>query len=227
MALAAFANHHALTLAAKQLCGQKKLAFFGFGMCRCALVLLHTLPDAAEQLLRYNGRDAAGDDHILIPVFANVLAVFEQSIEAAHAERFSLPRCKPPGIEILKNGSHGFSIGILRENLRRRRRGLRINNQLLRLLVQRVAQWDSAAVVLAFEGVFFLSAMDLLGQLSGVKLGISFQHGLQDDALRAFGDMFFGGNDFHTVLLKDVRLVGAVIAVSEKAAQLPDEDDLE
>ena len=77
VALAAFTNHHALTLAAEQLCGQQELAFFGFGVRRCAFVFLHALLNAIEQILRHDSRNAAGNDHILIAVLTNVFSIFQ------------------------------------------------------------------------------------------------------------------------------------------------------
>ena len=96
----------------------------------------------------------------------------------------------------------------------------------MRLLVQQITQRYTAAVILALEGIFFLSTMDLLGQLSGVKLGISFQHGFQNDALRSVGDMLFGGNDFHAVLFQNVLVMRAVVAVTGETVEFPDKHDL-
>lgn len=87
--LSAFSYHHAFTLAAEQLCGQQKFALFGFGVRGGTFVFLHALLNAIEQILRNNSRNAAGNNHILITILADVFPIFEQRVEAVDIERLA------------------------------------------------------------------------------------------------------------------------------------------
>lgn len=49
----------------------------------------------------------------------------------------------------------------------------------------------------------------------------------QRNAFRTLRDMFLGRNDFRTILLGEVLIVGAVTVAARKVIQLPDKDDLE
>ena len=108
MALAAFTNHHALTLTTEQLCCQQIVLH-----CGSMTVLLHAFLHTVEQVFRNDSRNAALNHNILITVLANVFAVFQQSAETIDIERLSLLRSEPTGIEILNNGTNRFAVSIL------------------------------------------------------------------------------------------------------------------
>ena len=111
MALAAFTNHHALTLTAEQLCCQQ-LVLFCFCHCGSMAVLLHAFLHTVEQVFRNDSRNAALNYNVLIAILANVFAVFQQRAETIDIERLSLFRFKSAGIEILNNGTNRFAISI-------------------------------------------------------------------------------------------------------------------
>ena len=71
----------------------------------------------------------------------------------------------------------------------------------LPLRIQRVAKGSTTTVAAAFQDVFGLSTYDLLGKVSGIILGITFQHRFQNDALRPLGDDLGGRHELDTVLL--------------------------
>ncbi len=112
MALAAFTNHHALTLAAEQLCCQQ-IVLFCFCHCGSMAVLLHAFLHTVEEVFRNDGGNTALNYNILITILANVFAVFQQSAETIDIERLSLLRSEPTGIEILNNGTNRFAVSIL------------------------------------------------------------------------------------------------------------------
>jgi len=92
--------------------------------------------------------------------------------------------------------------------------------------VDGVAKGNGAAGELAFQGVFRHAANDLFGQISGVILGITFQNRFQNDALRPLGDDLGSRHELDTVFLQLSLVPGAVIAVSGKAIQFPDQNDV-
>ncbi len=59
----------------------------------------------------------------------------------------------------------------------------------LPLGIQRVPKGSTATVAAAFQDVLGLSTHDLLGKVSGIILGITFQHRFQNNALRPLGEM--------------------------------------
>ena len=96
----------------------------------------------------------------------------------------------------------------------------------LPLRIQRVAKGSTTTVAAAFQDVLGLSTHDLLGKVSGIILGITFQHRLQNDAFRPLGDDLGGRHELDTVLLQLGLVPGTVVAVSGKAVELPDNDDV-
>ena len=93
-------------------------------------------------------------------------------------------------------------------------------------LVNQIAKSGRASVILAFQGVFGMPPDDLLGKLCGVIFRHALQHGFQDNALRPIGDILPGGQDLHAVLFQLGLVVGAVVAVTGKTVQLPDNDQI-
>lgn len=71
-----------------------------------------------------------------------------------------------------------------------------------------------------------MSTMNLLGQISRVKFGISFQHGFQNDALRSIRYLLFGRDHFYAILFQNVLVMCAVISVTGETVKLPDNYDL-
>lgn len=107
MALAAFSNHHALTLTAEQLCCQQ-IVLFCFCHCGSMAVLLNAFLHTVEQVFRNDSRNAALNYNILIAILANVFAVFQQRAETIDIERLSLFRSESTDIEIFHNRTNRF-----------------------------------------------------------------------------------------------------------------------
>ena len=96
----------------------------------------------------------------------------------------------------------------------------------LPLRIQRVAKGSTTTVAAAFQDVLGLSTHDLLGKVSGIILGITFQHRFQNDAFRPLGDDLGGRHELDTVLLQLGLVPGTVVAVPGKAVKLPDQHDI-
>ena len=96
----------------------------------------------------------------------------------------------------------------------------------LPLGIQRVAKSSTTTVAAAFQDVLGLSTHDLLGKVSGIILGITFQHRFQNDALRPLGDDLGGRHELDAVLLQLGLIPGTVVAVSGKAVKFPDQNDI-
>ena len=75
--------------------------------------------------------------------------------------------------------------------------------------------------------VMLLAAADVLRQVGGIILSQGFQHSLQNDSFRGFGDILHDGNHADAVLLQDPLVHGGIIPVPGKAVQFPDKHDLE
>ena len=93
-------------------------------------------------------------------------------------------------------------------------------------LIDHVSERNRATIINALESVLGHAAHDLFGQVSRVVFGVAFQHRFQNNALRASRNNFRCRYQFHAVLLQLGLVPGTVIAVSGKAVELPDNDDI-
>ena len=93
-------------------------------------------------------------------------------------------------------------------------------------LIDHVAERDRAAIINTLESVFGHATHDLFRQVSRVILGIAFQNRFQNNALRASRNDFCCRHQFHAVSLQLSLVPGTVVAVSGKAVELPDNDDV-
>jgi len=93
-------------------------------------------------------------------------------------------------------------------------------------LIDHVAERNRATIINALESVLGHAAHDLFRQVSRVVFGVAFQHRFQNNALRASRNDFRCRYQFHTVSLQLSLVPGTVVAVSGKAVELPDNDDI-
>ena len=117
---------------------------------------------------------------------------------------------------------HGGAFIVLFERFQHKRRGERVDVE-LPLGIQRVTKGSTAAVAAAFQDVLGLSTHDLLGKVSGIILGITFQHRFQNDALWPLGDDLGSRHELDTVFLQLGLVPSTVVAVPGKAVKLPDQ----
>ncbi len=93
-------------------------------------------------------------------------------------------------------------------------------------LIDHVAERNRATIINALESVLGHAAHDLFRQVSRVVFGVTFQHRFQNNALRASRNDFRCRYQFHAVSLQLSLVPGTVVAVSGKAVELPDNDDV-
>ena len=93
-------------------------------------------------------------------------------------------------------------------------------------LIDHVAERNRAAIINTLESILGHAAHDLFRQVSRVVFGVAFQHRFQNNALRASRNDFRCRYQFHTVSLQLSLVPGTVVAVSGKAVELPDNDDV-
>ena len=221
---AAFSCHVASTLPAKQLCGQQILLLClvpgrGFFICR------HAFLYPVEQLLRNDCRDAAGLDDISVSELADISAVVQHSSDAIDIHLAAAIGANPLQVHLVDNLTHARAGRITLKGLQHDWRGNRID--LIELvLVDHIAEGRRPAVEFALQRVFRHAAVDLLCQFRRVVLRHAFQNRFQQDTLRAFRNGLRGGHDPDAVSPQHGFVMGGVVAISGKAIQLPDENDI-
>ena len=223
-ACAAFAKHQRPTVAAEQLGGEQVVILClstGRGFLVFCDLLLHIL----KQFQRNDGRDSIRYDHIPEFQFSDVPPVLEHMFDAVISKRAAHRVLDAVFVQPIPDFLHGGTFIVLLERFQHKRRGERVDVE-LPLRIQRVAKGSTTTVAAAFQDVLGLSTHDLLGKVSGIILGITFQHRLQNDAFRPLGDDLGGRHELDTVLLQLGLVPGTVVAVPGKAVKLPDQHDI-
>ena len=220
----AFAKHQRPTVAAEQLGGEQVVVLClstGRGFLVFGDLLLHIL----KQFQRNDGRDGIRHDHIPEFQFSDVPPVFEHMFDAVIGKRTAYRVLDAVFVQPVPDLLHGGAFIVLLERFQHKRRGERVNVE-LPLRIQRIAKGSTTTVAPAFQDVLSLSTHDLLGKVGGVVFRITFQHRFQNDALRPLGDDLGGRHELDTILLQLGLVPSTVVAVSGKAVELPDNDDV-
>ena len=223
-ARAAFAKHQRPTVAAEQLGGEQVVILClstGRGFLVFGDFLLHIL----KQFQRNDGRDSIRYDHIPEFQFSDVPPVFEHMFNAVICKRTAHRVFDAVFVQPITDLLHGGAFIVLLERFQNKRRGERVDVE-LPLGIQRVAKSSTTTVAAAFQDVLGLSTHDLLGKVSGIILGITFQHRFQNNALRPLGDDLGGRHELDAVLLQLGLIPGTVVAVPGKTVQLPDQHNI-
>ena len=224
-ACAAFAKHQRPTVAAEQLGGEQIVVLClspGRGFLIFGDLLLHIL----KQFQWNDGRDGIRHDHIPEFQFPDVPPVLEHMFDAVISKRTSHRVLDAVFVQPIPDFLHGGAFIVLFERFHHERRGERVNVE-LPLGIQRVAKGSTATVAATFQDVLSLSTHDLFGKVSGIILGIAFQHRLQNDTLRPLGDDLGGRHELDTVLLQLGLIPGTVVAVPGKTVKFPDQHNIE
>ena len=79
-------------------------------------------------------------------IFADILAVFQNAVEAVGREWLAVFRFQPPPVEVLHDGADDFTVGISLKYLPYYRSRNRVEDKLL-LVAQQIAERDAAAVI--------------------------------------------------------------------------------
>ena len=223
-ARAAFAKHQRPTVAAEQLGGEQVVILClstGRGFLVFGDFLLHIL----KQFQRNDGRDSIRYDHIPEFQFSDVPPVFEHMFDAVIGKRTAHRVLDAVFVQPVPDLLHGGAFIVLLERFQHKRRGERVNME-LPFRIQRVTKGSTTTVAASFQDVLGLSTHDLLGKVSGIILGITFQHRFQNDALRPLGDDLGGRHELDTILLQLGLVPGTVVAVPGKTVKLPDQHNV-
>ena len=223
-ACAALAKHQRPTVAAEQLGGEQIIVLClstGRGFLVFCDLLLHIL----KQFQWNDGRDSIRYDHIPEFQFSDVPPVLEHMFNAVISKCTAHRVLDAVFVQPVPNLLHSGAFIVLLERFKHKRRGERVDVE-LPLGIQRVPKGSTATVAAAFQDVLGLSTHDLLGKVSGIILGITFQHRFQNNALRPLGDDLGGRHELDAVLLQLGLIPGTVVAVPGKPVQLPDQHNV-
>ena len=223
-ACAAFAKHQRPTVAAEQLGGEQVVilclstgrGFFVFGD-----LFLHIV----EKLCGHNGGNRIGNQNITIFQLPDVAAIVQHMLNGVEGHQPATLVLDALFVQPVPNLLHSGAFIVLLERFKHKRRGERVDVE-LPLGIQRVPKGSTATVTAAFQDVLGLSTHDLLGKVSGIILGITFQHRFQNDALRPLGDDLGGRHELDTILLQLGLVPGTVVAVPGKTVKLPDQHNV-
>jgi len=120
-----------------------------------------------------------------MPVFANVRAVLEHPVHRLHTEGVTPRRTQTGLVELVTDGLHGFSFGVLREHQLHERRGIGVYD-VLALLVHllRLEAEHLMAIEVRVLGVEVHPALDMHGQVPAVILRQGLHQPLDEYSLR-------------------------------------------
>ena len=223
----ALTAHERTALAAEQLCGQQITHILFCGATVGNLVLLKTLLHPVEQVLIYDGGNAARCHDVLIAVFADVAAVPENLEEAVLNKGLTGTGAQAALVQRCRDFLGRLAVGIPGKNLLHNRSRFRVDMVQPVLLANGEAQRHHTAVVLALEGVFALTARHFQGKLGGIVFRHANQHTLNHNAFRPLRNGFHGRHQMDTVLFQLVLVVHGIESVPGKAVQLPDQNYIE
>jgi len=146
MASTALPRHHGAALATEQL-GSQQIVDIRLVVGRCLTVNFAPSLHRIEAIRIDDGRDSIRYDGILIAVFAQIPAIFEQCLEAVLGERIAPAVADAAGVQRLDDTADAFPRRIPLERFLHHRRGGRIDLVAM-LTVNAVAQRHRAAVEL-------------------------------------------------------------------------------
>ena len=223
-ARSAFTKHQRTAVAAVQLGGQQVIVLClspGRGFLVFGDFFLHVL----KQFQRNDGRDGIRHDHIPEFQFSDVPPILEHMFDTVIGERTAHRVLDAVFVQPVPDLLHGGAFIVLPERFHYERRGERVNME-LPFQIQRVAKGSTTAVAAAFQDVLGLSTHDLLGKVSGIILGITFQNRFQNDTLWPLGDDLRSRHELDTVLLQLGLIPGTVVAIPGKAVKFPDQNNI-
>lgn len=223
-ARAALSKHQRPTVAAEQL-GGEQIVVLCLSTGRGFLVFQHLLLYIVEKLYGHDRWNRIGNQDVPVLQLADISAVAQHVLDDIESHWPTALILDALFIEPIPNLPHRLSVIVPLESFSYKGSCEWVDFKAA-VCVDGVAERDSTARKFAFQGVFRHAANDLFGQISGVILGITFQHRFQNDALRPFRDDFRCRNELDAVLLQLGLISGAVIAVASKTVEFPDQNDV-
>ena len=223
-ARATFAKHQRPTIAAEQLGGEQGVILClstGRGFLVFGDLLLHIL----KQFQWNDGRDSIRYDYIPEFQLPDVAAIVQHMLNGVEGHQPATLVLDALFVQPIPNFPHGLAIVVPLEGFCHKGSSQRVDFKAV-VCVDDVAKGNGTASELSLQCVFGHATNDLFRQVSGIILGITFQHRFQNDALRSLGDDLGGRHELDTVLLQLGLVPSTVVAVPGKAVQLPDQHDV-
>ena len=223
-ACAALAKHQRPTVAAEQLGGEQIIVLClstGRGFLVFGDLLLHIV----EKLCGHNGGNRIGNQNITIFQLPDVAAIVQHMLNGVEGHQPATLVLDALFVQPIPNFPHGLAIVVPLEGFCHKGSSQRVDFKAV-VCVDDVAKGNGTASELSLQCVFGHATNDLFRQVSGIILGITFQHRFQNDALRSLGDDLGGRHELDTVLLQLGLVPGTVVAVPGKTIQLPDQHDV-
>ena len=223
-ARAAFAKHQRPTIAAEQLGGEQ-----GVILClstgRGFLVFQHLFLYIVEKLCGHNGENRIGNQNITIFQLPDVAAIVQHMLNGVEGHQPATLVLDALFVQPIPNFPHGLAIVVPLEGFCHKGSSQRVDFKAV-VCVDDVAKGNGTASELSLQCVFGHATNDLFRQVSGIILGITFQHRFQNDAFRPLGDDLGGRHELDTILLQLGLVPGTVVAVPGKTVKLPDQHNV-
>ena len=223
-ARAALSKHQRPTVAAEQL-GGEQIVVLCLSPGRSFLVFQHLLLHLIENLHGHDGRNRIGNQDVPVLQFTNITAVAQHMLNGVEGHQPATLVLDALFVQPIPNFPHGLTIVVPLEGFCHKGSSQRVDFKAV-VCVDDVAKGNGTASELSLQCVFGHAANDLFGQVSGIILGITFQHRFQNDAFRPLGDDLGGRHELDTILLQLGLVPGTVVAVPGKAVQLPDQHNV-
>ena len=223
-ARAAFAKHQCTTVAAEQLGGEQGVILClstGRGFLVFGDLLLHIL----KQFQWNDGRDSIRYDYIPEFQLPDVAAIVQHMLNGVEDHQPATLVLDALFVQPIPNFPHGLAIVVPLEGFCHKGSSQRVDFKAV-VCVDDVAKGNGTASELSLQCVFGHATNDLFRQVSGIILGITFQHRFQNDAFRPLGDDLGGRHKLDTVLLQLGLVPGTVIAVPGKTVKFPDQNNV-
>ena len=220
----AFAKHQCTTVAAEQL-GGEQVVILCLSTGRGFLVFQHLFLYIVEKLCRHNGGNRIGNQNITIFQLPDVAAIVQHMLNGVEGHQPATLVLDALFVQPIPNFPHGLAIVVPLEGFCHKGSSQRVDFKAV-VCVDDVAKGNGTASELSLQCVFGHATNDLFRQVSGIILGITFQHRFQNDALRPLGDDLGGRHELDTILLQLGLVPGTVIAVPSKAVEFPDQHDV-
>ena len=220
----AFAKHQCTTVAAEQL-GGEQIVVLCLSTGRGFLVFQHLFLYIVEKIHRHDGWDSIWNQDATVFQLADIAVVAQHMLDDVEGHQPTTLILDSLFIEPIPNFPHGLAIVVPLEGFCHKGSSQRVDFKAV-VCVDDVAKGNGTASELSLQCVFGHATNDLFRQVSGIILGITFQHRFQNDALRSLGDDLGGRHELDTVLLQLGLVPGTVVAVPGKTIQLPDQHDV-
>ena len=189
------------------------------------LVFQHLFLYIVEKLCGHNGGNRIGNQNITIFQLPDVAAIVQHMLNGVEGHQPATLVLDALFVQPIPNFPHGLAIVVPLEGFCHKGSSQRVDFKAV-VCVDDVAKGNGTASELSLQCVFGHATNDLFRQVSGIILGITFQHRFQNDALRSLGDDLGGRHELDTVLLQLGLVPGTVVAVPGKTIQLPDQHDV-